>query len=170
MQPLRQKVRRKCDPFVNKCPLSSLLQWASTWATSPTCSTSMRHALTPPRCSWTPGPTQNKNQKCPRPSRRVLGIVHFNLLVLLPLPSLSPLAPQELTSRLKGHRHRVAERFGHLSPSAFIFYHFLKFPLWEFDVKTICFHVRVPPPPPAPPPPPPPPPAAPPPIQHPPPI
>ena len=46
MQPLRQKVRRKCDPFVNKCPPSSLLQWASTLATSPTCSTSMRHALT----------------------------------------------------------------------------------------------------------------------------
>ena len=46
MRPLKQKVRRKCDPFVNKCLPSSLLQWASTLATSPTCSTSMRHALT----------------------------------------------------------------------------------------------------------------------------
>ena len=46
MRPLMRKVRRKCDPFVNKCPPSSLLQWANTLATSPACSTSMRHALT----------------------------------------------------------------------------------------------------------------------------
>ena len=51
---------------------------------------------------------------------RVLTLILI-IIILLPLPSLFPPAPRELASRLKGHRHRVTEKFGHLSPSALLF-------------------------------------------------
>ena len=41
---------------------------------------------------------------------------HLNLIVLLPMPPLFPLPPCDQASRIKDHRHQVAQKLGHLPP------------------------------------------------------
>ena len=172
MQPLRQKVRRKCDPFVNKCPPSSLLRWASTLATSPTCSTSMRHALT----SNSPMPVDaraNAEQKSEMSAAISARLGYRSLQPHCPSPSPFSFPSCSLRTNLTAQGPQTSNGRAIRSPISLrclLLTVFSDFPIWDFHVKTICFPFKAPPPPPARPPPPPPPPPAPPPIQHPPPI